>query len=61
MIVPVGLDAGGAGAAGDVGGAGAQDGGFCALGTAGTEFCHRTTGGSPNDAVGLGSDQRLMV
>ena len=57
----VGHGAGGAGAAGDVGGPGAQDGAVRPLGPAGAELGHRTALRRPDDAVGLGGDEALVV
>ena len=48
-------------AAADVGSPGAQNGGVRALRPAGTEFQHRPALGSPDNPVGLGGDQALVV
>ena len=57
----VGNGAGSTVAAADVGSAGTQDGCVSALSPAGTEFQNGTALGSPDDPVGLGRDQALMV
>ncbi len=57
----VGHGAGGAGAAGDIGGPGAQHGAVRPLGPAGAELGHRPALGRPDDAVGLGGDEGLVV
>ena len=60
-VVLVGHGAGGGRAASDVGGPGAQDGSLRPLGPAGAELGHRTALRRPDDAVGLGSDEALVV
>ena len=57
----VGQGAGGAGAAGDIGRPGTQHSGVGALGPAGPELAHRAAVGGPDDAVGLGGDEGLVV
>ena len=57
----VGHGAGGAPRPGDVAGPGAQHRAVGALGPAGAEFGHRAALGGPNDAVGLGGDEGLVV
>src|SRR5699024_9740213 len=57
----VGQGTGGAGAAGDIGRPGPQDGRVGALGPAGAELAHRPAVGGPDDAVGLGGDEGLVV
>ena len=57
----VGDGAGGAVAAADVSGAGTQHGGIGTLGPAGTELQNGTALGGPDNAVGLGGDQALVV
>ena len=57
----VGHGAGGGGTAGDVAGPGAQQGAVRPLGPAGAELRHRPALGGPDDAVGLGGDQTLVV
>ena len=60
-VHPVGQGTGGAGAAGDVGGAGPQHGGVRPLRPAGAKLGHGTALGRPDDAVGFGGDEGLMV
>ena len=57
----VGDGAGRAGTAADVGRPGAGDGAVRALGPAGAELQHRPPLGRPDDPVGLGGDQALVV
>ena len=57
----VGNGAGGAAAAGDVGGARTVDGGGRALRAAGAELHHGAASGGADDAVGLGGDEALVV
>ena len=53
--------AGGAAAAADIRGPCADDGGVGALGPAGAELQHRAAPCSPDDAVGLGGNEALVV
>ena len=57
----VGHGAGGGGAAGDVAGPGTQQSAVGAVGPAGAEFRHRAALSGPDDAVGLGGDEALVV
>ena len=57
----VGHGAGGGGTARDVGGPGAQQGPIRPMGPTGAELRHRTALRRPDDAVGLGGDQALVV
>ena len=57
----VGNGAGRALTAADIGRPGAGDGTVGALGPAGTEFQHRSPLGRPDDAVGLGGNEALVV
>ena len=57
----VGHGAGGAGAAGDIAGPGAQQSAVGPLGPAGAELGHWPALGGPDDAVGLGGDEGLVV
>ena len=50
-----------AGTAGDIAGPGAQQSAVWAVGPAGAELRHRAALGGPDDAVGLGGDQALVV
>ena len=57
----IGHGAGGGGAAGDIAGPGPQQGAVGPLGPAGAEFRDGAPLGRPDDAVGLGGDQALVV
>lgn len=57
----VGDRAGGACAAADISRPGSGDGAVRALGPAGAELQHRSPLGRPDDPVGLGGDQALVV
>src|SRR5699024_7715394 len=60
-VVLVGHGAGGGGTAGDIAGPGAQQSAVGAVGPAGAEFRNRAALGGPDDAVGLGGNQALVV
>ena len=57
----IGHGTGGGGAAGDIAGPGAQQSAIGAVGPAGAELSHRTAFGRPDNAVGFGGDEALVV